>query len=65
MDMGNDVAGPALTSPVRHSVPHWYGFIPRRDIAGAGPEEGREGEGEDGWNRRAFNEKCRCSESTI
>lgn len=32
------MAGPAFTSPLRHSVPHWYGLIPRRVIAGAGPE---------------------------
>ena len=37
MDCGNEVAGPAFTSPLRHSVPHWYGLIPRRVIAGAGP----------------------------
>ena len=37
IDWGNDVAGPAPTSPLRHSVPHWYGLMPRRDMAGAGP----------------------------
>ena len=37
-DWGKEVAGPAFTSPLRHSVPNWYGFMPRRSIAGAGPE---------------------------
>ena len=37
MAYGNEVAGPAATSPLRHSVPHWYGLIPSRGMAGAGP----------------------------
>ena len=36
IDIGNEVAGPALTSPLRHSVPHWYGLMPSRSIAGVG-----------------------------
>lgn len=46
IDMGNEVAGPAPTSPLKHSVPHWYGLIPRRGIAGAGP---------DGNNANSYN----------
>ena len=35
-DIGNDVAG-MPESQLRHSVDHWYGGIPRRDMVGAGP----------------------------
>jgi hypothetical protein len=37
MDSGKEVAGPASTSPLMHSVPHWYGFMPSSGMAGAGP----------------------------
>ena len=36
IDIGNDVAGMPV-SLLRHSVDHWYGGIPRRGMAGAGP----------------------------
>lgn len=36
-DCGKLVAGPAHTSPDRHSVPHCQAATPRRAIAGAGP----------------------------
>ena len=36
IDIGKDVAG-MPESPLRHSVDHWYGGIPRRGMAGAGP----------------------------